>query len=204
MEKIIELWHRLNIKSASATYNCGGDSFGDAEWTLFDTEGKEVENKELVDFLYQEMFVQLDFAEVSDGYYIGEYGDIVVEMDEDKDIEIESMLIWSKSANYEYSETKHIIKNIEGYRYPSMKELFQTKISSLSDWDEDYVDDCTISDEERDIINKFKDFVYTKANDLEFEEGWDESEIGYSVEYIKDTDMIEITYNYYVIEVVTE
>ena len=204
MEKIIELWHRLNIKSASATYNCGGDSFGDAEWSLFDTSGKEVDSKELVDFLYQEMFVQLDFAENSDGYYIGEYGDIYVEMDPDEDIEIESTFIWSKSANYEYSESKTFLIKIDGYRYPSMKELFKTKIESISDWNEDFKSGELLDDEEEKVLSKFRDFVDLRSNDIEFEDGWDESDIGYSVEYSEKEDIISIDYRYYVIEVVTE
>jgi len=204
MEKIIELWRALNIESASATYNCGGDSFGDAEWSLFDTSGKEVDSKELVDFLYQEMFVQLDFAENSDGYYIGEYGDIYVEMDPDEDIEIESTFIWSKSANYEYSESKTFLIKIDGYRYPSMKELFKTKIESISDWNEDFKSGELLDDEEEKVLSKFRSFVDERSNDIEFEDGWDESDIGYSIEYSEEEDIINIEYQYYVIEVVTE
>ena len=198
MKEIIKLWKDLGITEASATYNCGGDAFGDADWSLKGKDGEEIENDELVNLLYDEMFVKLTFFEVSDGYYIGEWGSINVALETDD--EEGEILSWSKEANYDYSEAKNSIFEIEGWRYPSIKDLFLTKINNISEYDFYTKGDSSLNDDENETINKFRNYVEEKSNDIDFEEGYDGNEFYYDVTYSEEEDVISVEFRYYVIE----
>lgn len=101
MEEIISKWKALNVASATVEYDCGGDSMENIEIEVCDKEGNSVEAPELDSMLEDEMYRQVQFYEVSDGYYQGESGTVTITLEGDGEDET---LVFEKDAEYEYSE----------------------------------------------------------------------------------------------------
>ena len=95
---IIQLWKELQITHIDFEFTCGGDSMNDT--TLVIHKGDEViENETISVYFDNEVYNAVEFYVNSDGHYMGESGNVLIELDDD-----EETFNFMKSAQAEYCE----------------------------------------------------------------------------------------------------
>ena len=96
----IKLWQKNNIGNAEFHFSCGGDSFNDYHFEIFDKDNNGIQVDEaLTDYLTEDIFNRVDFYEASDGHYMGEDGIVTIELDDDD-------FSYSKEAESEFEEER--------------------------------------------------------------------------------------------------
>jgi len=167
-QEAIKLWKELSITECIMEFSCGGDSMNDYSFQFFNGN-KKVESPELDSFFEDEVFKQVEFYVNSDGHYIGEAGEVHIELD-DSDEE-EHTFTYSKSAQAEFSE-----------RFSSYGELKLTKkevefikenILNINGGDGEinvnFKRDFILSDEDDVLLEKLKNKIDDFAVNLEIE-----------------------------------
>jgi len=205
LEQILKIWKDLKIDHCTMNFSCGGDSMNDFSFEFFDENENVLHSDELDKFFEEEVFDRVDFYVNSDGHYLGEFGTVHIELNEE-----ENNFEYSKSGSSEYSES-----TTENFDYQLTDEefiLLRDKISDINgdSWNTNvnYKTDCIINDDESNILeeleNKIKDFI----SSVDFENGLgelqDESD---SFEFIVENDLneenktisVSITRSYYVV-----
>jgi len=168
LEQILKIWKDLKIDHCIMNFSCGGDSMNDFSFEFFDENENVLHSNELDNFFEEEVFDRVDFYVNSDGHYLGEFGTVHIELNEE-----ENRFEYSKSGSSEYSET-----TTENFDYQLTDEefiLLRDKISDINgdNWrtNVNYKTDCIINDDESNILeeleNKIKDFVCS----VDFENG---------------------------------
>jgi hypothetical protein len=179
-QEAIKLWKELSITECVMEFSCGGDSMNDYSFQFFNGN-KKVESPELDSFFEDEVFKQVEFYVNSDGHYIGEAGEVHIELD-DSDEE-EHTFTYSKSAQSEFSE-----------RFSSYGELKLTKkevefikenILNINGGDGEinvnFKRDFILSDEDDVLLDKLKNKIDDFAINLDIEgEGDGEASDWYS------------------------
>ena len=181
----IKLWKELGITSANMEFSCGGDSMNDYTFTFYkknDSKKKnapseiEVDSSELESYFDNEVFNEVEFYVNSDGHYIGEHGNVYIELDDSDEDEEEHTFTYSKSAKSEWSER--------------IEETMEIKLSKkMSKFVSEFVDNingeegnCTInfkkdfimSDEQEKLVGELETLILDET--AEFEPSYDEGE----------------------------
>jgi len=161
----VKLWKELGITHANMEFSCGGDSMNDYHFTFYkknDSKKKnapseiEIENDELNRFFDEEVFREVEFYVNSDGHYIGEHGNVYIELDDSDEDEEEHTFTYSKSAKSEWSER--------------ITEKMEIKLSKkLSKFVSEYVDNIN-GEDGNCTINFKKDFILTDEQEKLMEE----------------------------------
>ena len=169
----IKLWKELGVGSVVLTFSAGGDSMGDMEWEMRDEKEKEMEvDTELIDYFDHAVFQNVEFYEVSDGQYMGEFGSVTITLEEDEDEEDGGIFLYDKSAQSEYEEMFGDTMKVE--LSDAELTLLNEKIDNIngSEWDGEninYKDDCVITEEEETILNELVKKIKEGANDFRLE-----------------------------------
>jgi hypothetical protein len=182
LEQSLKTWKDLKIDHCTMNFSCGGDSMNDFSFEFFDENENVLHSDELDKFFEEEVFDRVDFYVNSDGHYLGEFGTVHIELNEE-----ENNFEYSKSGSSEYSET-----TTENFDYQLTDEefiLLRDKISDINgdSWNTNvnYKTDCIINDDESNILeeleNKIKDFICS----VDFENGLGELQ--------EETDVFECT-----------
>lgn len=97
-EQIIQLWKELGVTHINFEFTCGGDSMN--ETTLNIHKGDElITNDEIDAYFDRVVYDEVDFYVNSDGHYMGESGNVIIELNDEGDA-----FNYSKSAQSEWSE----------------------------------------------------------------------------------------------------
>ena len=150
LKEAIARWKELNIDRAVLTFDCGGDSMGDMEWSLYDNEDEHVVDNGLVDYFDNIIYEKVDFYVNSDGHYMGESGTVTIELsyedEEDEDF------VYNKDAmsNYEETVTNELVVELTDVELAFVKE---------------YVRDINGGYDESVNFNYSKDFIMTDEMD---------------------------------------
>ena len=87
-EEIIKIWEEHKIIQVRFEFYCGGDSMGDTMFH-FDTDTDEKLPSEVVSqleaYFDDEVYRNVEFYEASDGHYMGECGNVYIELNEKED-----------------------------------------------------------------------------------------------------------------------
>ncbi len=167
----IKLWKELNIDRCEMEFSCGGDSMNETDYTLYDKDEKIVDSPELNDYFDHEVYNEVEFYEVSDGQYMGEFGKVVITLEEDG--EDEEYFSYDKQALSEWEDTFFTDVNIK--LSEKEKELLVTKVENINGggWDNElnvnYKDDCVLTDEEEELLNNLLEKVRDEAENAEIE-----------------------------------
>jgi len=178
----IKLWKELNIDRCEMEFSCGGDSMNETEYTLYDKEDNEVESEELADYFENEVYKNVEFYEVSDGHYMGEYGKVEITLEEDDD---EPYFSYDKQAIAEWEESFTDTMYVE---LSDKESDVLKKVSNVNGgiWDNEpninYQDDCVITDEESQTLKELLDRIENLSNEFEVEGRGEESEESRSFE----------------------
>jgi len=139
-QEIIQLWKELQITHINFEFTCGGDSMNDT--TLNIHKGEEIiENDAISTYFDNEVYNAVEFYVNSDGHYMGEEGNVLIELDAD-----EETFSYSKSAQAEYCE--RITNEVE-------VELTDEEIEFVKE----FVRDINGGDSEGANLNYKKDFI---------------------------------------------
>ena len=84
VEKIIQLWNELEITHIDFEFTCGGDSMNDTILNIH--KGEEIiENDVIATYFDHEVYNAVEFYVNSDGHYMGENGNVLIEMNDEGD-----------------------------------------------------------------------------------------------------------------------
>lgn len=185
LKEAIARWKELNVDRVVLTFNCGGDSMGDMDWAVFDTDDNIIEDEDLTSYFDNEVFNRVDFYVNSDGHYIGEAGTVTIGLElEDEDIEQD--FIYNKEAYSDYSES---LQN------EMLIELTDAEVAYIKE----YVRDINGGGSEDVNINYSKDFIMTdEMSELEDSIGQkiNDSTSQYVPEDIEEGGHLEDWYNF--------
>ena len=102
-EEIIKIWEEHEIIQVRFEFYCGGDSMGETMFH-FDTDTDEkLPSKvvsELEGYFEDEVYRNVEFYEASDGHYMGECGNVYIELNEKED-----GFYYMKSSESEWNES---------------------------------------------------------------------------------------------------
>jgi hypothetical protein len=168
MNEIIELWKKLDITKGEFIFSCGGDSMNETEFRFWNSKNEEVEDSELENYFESEVYEEVDFYEVSDGHYMGEFGTVIIVLEEDDD---EPYFSYDKESQSEYEER---LSEVMKYELTDDEVKFITeKVQSIVGGEDgkaiNYKGDCLLSDEEVELSEKLLDNLWNTAGDYEFE-----------------------------------
>jgi hypothetical protein len=182
LEQIFKIWKDLKIDHCTMNFSCGGDSMNDFSFEFFDENENVLHSNELDNFFEEEVFDRVDFYVNSDGHYLGEFGTVHIELNEE-----ENRFEYSKLGSSEYSES--ITENFDYQLTDEEFILLRDKISDINgdSWSTNvnYKTDCIINDDESNILeeleNKIKNFICS----VDFQDGLGELQ--------DETDVFECT-----------
>jgi hypothetical protein len=143
-QKIIQLWKELQITHIDFEFTCGGDSMNDT--TLNIHKGEEIiENDTISTYFDNEVYNAVEFYVNSDGHYMGESGNVLIELEDDE-------FIYSKSAEEEWCE--RVTNEVE-------IELTDEEVKFV----EEFVSNINGSEGEGININYKKDFIINEKRE---------------------------------------
>ena len=207
MQTEIKLWKENNIDKCVMEFTCGGDSMGEVDFTLYDKDDNVVECDELINYFDSEVYREVEFYEVSDGHYMGEFGKVEITLEEDDEDENGGIFVYDKQAYGEWEET------FTTEHYVEVNEKEKEVLSKLSNfnnspWDNEininYKDDCMLSDEEEVLLNELLERIKDEAEEVEVDGKGDEQDEGRSfesdIEYENGKLLVNVSSRFYYTE----
>ena len=178
IETIIAKWKSLNIKEAIMEFDCGGDSMNDTSWVLKNDKDEEVADTDLVSYLDTEVYKEVQFYENSDGHYIGEFGEVIVTLEDNGE-----QFFYNKQSKSEWNETH--TDNFEFPLTPAERSFIETKVLNLNGGDNgsstiNYKGDFILTDEEEAIAETLADRIDDFARNCEFKDAVGEANDWYN------------------------
>lgn len=207
MQTEIKLWEELNIDRCVMEFSCGGDSMNDTDITLYDKDNNVVECEELTDYFDSEVYKNVEFYEVSDGHYMGEYGQVEITLEKDSDDPEEWYFGYDKQAQSEWEEAFSDTMYVE---ISEKENEVLKKIENVngSPWDTEinvnYKDDCVITEEESNTLDTLLERIKTLSDELEIEGKGEEQDEGRSfqsdIEMEEGKLLVEVSGRFYYTE----
>lgn len=167
--EMIELWKKLDIQKCEMEFSCGGDSMNETDFTFYNSENKQVDGEELEGYFENEVYNEVEFYEVSDGHYIGEFGQVVITLEEEDGDE--PYFQYDKQSQSEWEEREFEVMK---YDLTDSEVKFLTeKVDSIVGGEDgqaiNYKTDCVLSDEEEEMSEKLLQDISDTAEEFEFE-----------------------------------
>ena len=194
VEVAVQQWKDNKVVKCEMEFSCGGDSMNDYEYHFYDSEGKEVEvPAELKDYIEDQSFKRVEFYVNSDGEYLGEFGTVYIELEDN-----EEDFSFSKEANSEWSErfTEDVFVELNDTEKTFIKE----KVSNINgngykDYNVNYKIDCIVTEDEKEMLDELYDKIEKVCNEHEFqgENGEPDEDFSFQTNFDgSDEDVIEI------------
>ena len=101
-EEAIKIWKDHKVTQARFEFYCGGDSMGDTMFHFETENNEELPSKvvsELEGYFDDEVYRNVEFYEASDGHYMGEMGNVYIELNDENNFN------YMKSSESEWNET---------------------------------------------------------------------------------------------------
>lgn len=200
LKEAIARWKELNLDQVVLVFDCGGDSMGNMEWSLYDNENNTVDDSDLVDYFDNEVYKHVDFYVNSDGHYMGENGIVTITIDEDDDEDFS----YCKEAmsNYEENVTNELVVELTDEELAFVKEYVR---DINGGYDEDvnfnYSKDFIMTDEMDELERSIGEKVSNAAAEFEPEEYDGELSDWYRYDIVEENDTIVIKDNSIVLEI---
>lgn len=165
---MLELWKKYNVKYAEFEFSCGGDSMNDELLRMYDKQNVEIiypASSELADLeqkIISSIYDNVNFYVNSDGHYIGEYGIVTVQLNENDTFE------YIKNATSEY--IKENMESIDISDIILSYDDILKYISQISGNNHDcmitYSKDFILTEELKTKIANFKEALYNKYDNF--------------------------------------
>jgi hypothetical protein len=186
----IALWKELGITTADMEFSCGGDSMNDYHFTFYNSENKEVQSGELESFFDDDVFKRVEFYVNSDGHYIGESGNVSIELSEDEE---NPDFVYYKNAQAEWSEsfTDEVAVELTEKEVEFVRSKVLNLVGSQDGDAINYKGDCILNNEEEQISDTISQKISEVAMNHEFEnaEGEVEEWFQYNTDEV-DSDVL--------------
>jgi hypothetical protein len=195
LQEAVQKWKELGINNAEFEFDCGGDSMNDTTLNFYDKKDKIIENGDLEDYFDNQIYIEVNFYEASDGHYIGERGVVHIELDNESEDEAEHSFTYTKSAesefNEQFTETIYIDLTDE-------QATFLTKnVSNINGGDSDrttfnFSRDFIMTDNDEKVMAELTELIDNTACEYEFENAEGEALDWYSYTTNRDGDELTI------------
>lgn len=186
----IALWKELGITTANMEFSCGGDSMNDYHFSFYNSENKEVQSGELESFFDDDVFKRVEFYVNSDGHYIGESGNVSIELSEDEE---NPDFVYYKNAQAEWSEsfTDEVAVELTEKEVEFVRSKVLNLVGSQDGDVINYKGDCILNNEEEQISDTISQKISDVVMNHEFEnaEGDEEEWFQYNTDEV-DSDVL--------------
>lgn len=186
----IALWKELGITTANMEFSCGGDSMNDYHFSFYNSENKEVQSGELESFFDDDVFKRVEFYVNSDGHYIGESGNVSIELSEDEE---NPDFVYYKNAQAEWSEsfTDEVAVELTEKEVEFVRSKVLNLVGSQDGDAINYKGDCILNNEEEQISDTISQKISDVVMNHEFEnaEGEVEEWFQYNTDEV-DSDVL--------------
>ena len=186
----IALWKELGITTANMEFSCGGDSMNDYHFSFYNSENKEVQSGELESFFDDDVFKRVEFYVNSDGHYIGEFGNVTIEINEDEE---NPDFVYYKNAQAEWSEsfTDEVAVELTEKEVEFVRSKVLNLVGSQDGDAINYKGDCILNNEEEQISDTISQKISDVVMNHEFEnaEGDEEEWFQYNTDEV-DSDVL--------------
>jgi hypothetical protein len=164
----IALWKELGITTANMEFSCGGDSMNDYHFSFYNSENKEVQSGELESFFDDDVFKRVEFYVNSDGHYIGESGNVSIELSEDEE---NPDFVYYKNAQSEWSEsfTDEVAVELTEKEVEFVRSKVLNLVGSQDGDAINYKGDCILNNEEEQISDTISQKISDVVMNHEFE-----------------------------------
>jgi len=171
----IALWKELGITTANMEFSCGGDSMNDYHFSFYNSENKEVQSGELESFFDDDVFKRVEFYVNSDGHYIGESGNVSIELSEDEE---NPDFVYYKNAQAEWSEsfTDEVAVELTEKEVEFVRSKVLNLVGSQDGDAINYKGDCILNNEEEQISDTISQKISDVVMNHEFENAGGEEE----------------------------
>lgn len=196
----IQLWKEENIQRCEMEFSCGGDSMNDTHFNFFNKNKEDVQNSDLFSYFDEAVYKNVEFYVNSDGEYLGEYGTVIISLNED-----ETGFVYDKQSTSEYSE---IVSEYTKIPVSPEEEVLFEKISSFEIIDGEelmytYNGDVLLSEDEIIALHKLQVKIqnFVEGYSFEFDLGERSNDLDASAEFeqLKDGNIeIRISARFYV------
>jgi len=183
IDEAIKLWKELKVDRCEMEFSCGGDSMNDTNFHLYDKKDNVIESEELTDYFDNEVYKNVEFYEVSDGHYMGEYGKVEITLEEDG--VDDAVFVYDKQATAEWEETSG------GTMYVELSDKESDVLKKVSNinggvWNNqpnvNYRQDCVITEEEDEILDELIERIENLSDEFEIEGRGEEADESRSFE----------------------
>jgi hypothetical protein len=171
-------------------FSCGGDSMNDYHFSFYNSENKEVQSGELESFFDDDVFKRVEFYVNSDGHYIGESGNVSIELSEDEE---NPDFVYYKNAQAEWSEsfTDEVAVELTEKEVEFVRSKVLNLVGSQDGDAINYKGDCILNNEEEQISDTISQKISDVVMNHEFEnaEGEVEEWFQYNTDEV-DSDVL--------------
>lgn len=206
---IIKIWKKKGVDKVEMTFDCGGDSMGETDFTVFLKDGSTESEGELIEYFEDSVYQNVNFYEASDGHYEGEQGTVVITYDEDEDAlsydknaqsrwnESDSEDVWVKLTPKEAAYLRENVLNINADNENEMSFNYKREFvmtDSLEAIEEklgqkiERVIAEAHSDLEIESLNEWYSYTTSSEGDLTIEKNKLKVVLNYSYEELRDGD----------------
>ena len=170
-ETIISLWKENNVDHIDFEFSCGGDSMNDTTLRIYDKDKKEIQNEILGDYFGSEVYNKVEFYDASDGHYMGEAGNVIIELDEESEDE-DDMFIYTKNSQSEWSEryTEDVSLELTDEEVKVLQKVSNINGAYEERININYKDDCILTDEDEVLLENVGERIETAAYEHEHQD----------------------------------
>lgn len=163
VEKIIQLWKELKITHIDFEFTCGGDSMNDTTLVIH-TKDETIENETISTYFDHEVYNRVEFYVNSDGHYMGENGNVLIELNDEGD-----EFNYMKSAQSEWCErmTSDVEVELTDEEVAFVKEFVRNINGGESEQANlNYKKDFIINDKRKELIDSIAKKVDDACDDF--------------------------------------
>lgn len=193
VSRIKELFTSGKVDKIVWNYQAGGDSLNDYSNNFYlNDEEVTVEDIDVSDYVLD----IIDIAEASDGHYLGEFGNVIITLEDD-----ELQVVKDYQTEWSVSEDEVMYISVSEKQIEVLKKIksFTILVYEHSLEDIDFTEDLYITDEMRtaidniieNAIDKADDFLNSLPNDIDdyktitMEDGLEDDNLRFTLHYSK-------------------
>jgi len=193
VSRIKELFTSGKVDKIVWNYQAGGDSLNDYSNNFYlNDEEVTVEDIDVSDYVLD----IIDIAEASDGHYLGEFGNVIITLEDD-----ELQVVKDYQTEWSVSEDEVMYISVSEKQIEVLKKIksFTLSVYEHSLEDIDFTEDLYITDEMRtaidniieNAIDKADDFLNSLPNDIDdyktitMEDGLEDDNLRFTLHYSK-------------------
>ena len=193
VSQIKELFTSGKVDKIVWNYQAGGDSINDYSNNFYlNDEEVTVEDIDVSDYVLD----IIDIADTSDGHYLGEFGNVIITLEED-----ELQVVKDYQTEWSVSEDEVMYVSVSEKQIEILKKIksFTILVYEHSLEDIDFTEDLYITDEMRtaidniveNAIDKADDFLNSLPNDIDdyktitMEDGLEDDNLRFTLHYSK-------------------